>query len=142
MGPDRLHCLDPLGHQAHAGPGIGAVVAHLLAIPACADAELETPAGEMIDRGDLLGGGDRVALHDQADAAADAEPRRRSGGGGEGDEQVVGVEVLRGELFAPGPGRLAAGRDVRVLGEEQRLVSAFLHQSCDRARAESVVGGK
>src|SRR5579875_1893646 len=54
----------------------------------------------------------------------------------------MGVEVLLGEPLAARPGRLAAGRDVRVLGEEQRLVPALLDQSRNCARAESVVGGE
>src|SRR6185312_11072108 len=49
FGPDRLHRLDPLGHQRHPPARVGAVVLHLLAIPAGADAELETPAGEAVD---------------------------------------------------------------------------------------------
>jgi hypothetical protein len=47
------------------------VVAQLLAVPAGADAELEAPARQVVDARDLLGGDDRVALGDQADAAAD-----------------------------------------------------------------------
>ena len=54
--------------------GIGPVVGHLLAVPARADAELEAAAGQVVDRRDLLGGDDRVALDHQADAAADAQP--------------------------------------------------------------------
>src|SRR4051812_3009606 len=44
FGPDRLHRFDPLGHDRHAPARVGAVVLHLLAVPAGADAELEAPA--------------------------------------------------------------------------------------------------
>ena len=74
-GPDLLHRLHPLGTSRHPGPRVGAVVAHLLAVPARADAELEAARRTGAStRGDLLGGRDRVALVDQADAAADPQP--------------------------------------------------------------------
>ena len=79
--PDLLHGQDALAHEREAPLRVGAVVAHLLAVPAAADAELEAPAGQEVERGDLLGGGDRVALDDQADAgaraAASSWPARR-----------------------------------------------------------------
>ena len=71
LGPDRLHRLDPLAHQREARARVGAVVVHLLEVPAGADAEEEAAAGELVERGDLLGGRDRVALDDQADAGAE-----------------------------------------------------------------------
>jgi len=40
-------------------------VLHLLGVPAAADAEDEAAAREMIEAGDRLGGGDRVALDDE-----------------------------------------------------------------------------
>ena len=40
LRPDRLHRLDALAHQRHPRARVGAVVAHLLAVPAGADAEL------------------------------------------------------------------------------------------------------
>ena len=71
LRPDRLDRLDPLGHDRHPHARVGAVVEHLLPVPAGAHAELQAPAGEMVDARHLLGGGDRVALDNQADAAAD-----------------------------------------------------------------------
>src|SRR4051794_7126793 len=46
LGPYRLDRLDALAHDRHPHPRVGAVVAHLLAVPAGADAELHAPAAE------------------------------------------------------------------------------------------------
>ena len=118
------------------------MVAHLLAIPAAADPELEPAARQMVDRCDLLRGRDRVALDDQADAAADPQRRGRLRRRRQRDEQVVGVAVLARQLTAARVRALAAGRDVGVLGEEQRLVAALLHEARDLAGADRVVGGE
>ena len=78
------------------------------------------PAREVVDARDLLGGDDRVALGDQADAAcrpagasSRPAPRRSS--------RRTGRSVCaywRGSVAAARERRLAAGRDVRVLGEQ------------------------
>ena len=112
-------------------------LAHLLAVPAAADAELEAPAGEEVERGDLLGGGDRVALDDQADAGADPQLRRGLRDGGQRHERVVRVPVLLRQLAAARVRRVAGDRDVRVLGEEQRLEAGVLGGSAELARARS-----
>jgi hypothetical protein len=140
LGPDRPHRLDALGHDRHPQARVGAVVAHLLAVPARADAELEPPAGEMVDRGDFLGGDDRVALHDEADPAADPQPRRAHHGRRHRDEEVQGVDVAsRQGAVADRERRLAARGDVRVLGEEERLVATLLDQAGERSRIDGVV---
>jgi hypothetical protein len=69
------------------------VVAHLLAVPARADAELEPPVREEVDRRDLLRRGDRVALDDQADAGADPQTLRDGGDRRQRDERVERVPV-------------------------------------------------
>jgi hypothetical protein len=51
----------------------GAVVGHFVLVPAVADAEKETAARDLVHRGDLLGGLDRVALSDQANAGAEQQ---------------------------------------------------------------------
>ena len=43
------------------------MIGHLVLVPAIADAGQETAARDLVDRGDLLGGLDRVALRDQAE---------------------------------------------------------------------------
>jgi len=62
LGPDRLHRPNLLTHRLHARPKDGAVVLDLLLVPAAADPEQEAPARDLVERGDELGGLDRVAL--------------------------------------------------------------------------------
>src|ERR1700730_13761516 len=70
--PDRLHRLHALSQQAESRRRIRAVVAHLLDVPASADAEQEAPAGEEVQCRDLLRGRDRIALDDEADPGRNA----------------------------------------------------------------------
>ena len=65
----------------------------------------------------------------QADARADPQPRRGGRGRRHGDEQVVGVDVVTGSGRPLGCGVGARGRDVRVLGEVQRVVPALLDEA-------------
>src|SRR5258706_574867 len=81
-------------------------------------------AGQVVDARSLMGGDDRVARHEQADAASDPEPRGRLGGSGQRNEQLVGVPVLSRELSASRIWSDSRCRDVGVLGEEQRLLPA------------------
>jgi len=111
----------------------------LLAVPARAHTELEAPARDAVDAGHLLGGGDRVALDHEADAAPDPDVARRLRRTRERDEQVVGVAVFAGQLAARRVRRRAGSRDVRVLGEEQRLVPALLGEPRERARLDAIV---
>ena len=89
---------DLLAQQAAARLEGGAVVLHLLGVPAAADAEEEAAAREMIEAGDLLGERDRVALDHQADAGAEPQLRRDRRRHGERDERIVGVPVLLGQV--------------------------------------------
>lgn len=59
------------------------------------------------------------SLHHEADAAADPERRHRLGRRGQGDEQVVAMDVLAGQLAPAGIGTLRAGGNVRVLGRQR-----------------------
>ena len=58
LGPDRFHCQDLFPKDAPALFEIGAVVPHLLGVPAAADAENEPSSGQHVQSSDLLGGGD------------------------------------------------------------------------------------
>ncbi len=129
LGPDRLHRLDPLPQDSHPPAWVGTVVAHLLAVPAGADSELEAAAGQVVDARHLLRRDDRVTLDDQADAAAHAQPRRGSSGRRQRHEQVVDVPVLARQLASRVWG-LAAGRDVGVLGEGSRASAPGAMPSC------------
>src|SRR5205814_9818218 len=68
LGPQRLHREDPLAHQLEARVVAGAMVFHLLDIPAAADPEDEAPTRELVEAGDAFGGDDRIAFRDEAKA--------------------------------------------------------------------------
>ena len=115
------------------------MVAHLLAVPAGSDAELEPSAREVVDARHGLRGDDRVVLGHKADPAPDAELRRRSRRGRQGDELVVAMPVLGRQVRSTRAPALAARRDVRVLGEEQALEAVLLHQPPELCGRDGVV---
>jgi len=59
------------------GGGVDAVVSHLLAVPAVADADGHPAAGLVVDGGQRLGGDDRITQRGEQHAGAHADPRRR-----------------------------------------------------------------
>ena len=131
-GPQRLHRQHALAQQLEARVVAGAVVLHLLDVPAAADGEDEAAARELVEAGDRFRGDDRVALRHQADAGAELERFGRRGGERQRDERIVRVRIALRQLAAAGERRTAAGRDMRVLADEQRFEAARL-----RARAPS-----
>src|SRR5262245_20542768 len=68
LGPDGAHRLDALAHHLEARLEIRPVIQHLLCVPARSDTEEKSPVRDLIQACDLLGGLDRIALHDQAHA--------------------------------------------------------------------------
>jgi hypothetical protein len=118
------------------------VVLHLLDVPAGAHAEQEAPAGDVVEGGDLLGGHDRIALDDEADARADLQALGRGGGGGEAHERVDRVAVLGRELAATGVRGGAADRDMSVLWEEERLEAELLRGPPELGGRHPIVGGE
>ena len=142
LGPDLLHRQHLLAQLAEPRLVLGAVVLHLLAVPAGADPEQEAAARERIEARHLLRQDDGVALDDETDAGAHLEPLGRGRGRHQRHERVEGVPVVLGQRRAAGPGRLAAGRDVRVLGHEQRLEAPVLAGARELVDADGVVGGE
>jgi hypothetical protein len=140
--PDLLAGLDALAQDPEPLRGVGAVVSHLLEVPARPDAEQQASAGEPVERGDGLRGGDRVPLDQQADRVADPDALGGVGHGGQGDERVVDPRVLARQLAARGVGRLAARGDVGVLGDEDGLEAALLGHPGERRRLDRLVGGE
>src|SRR5690606_30399300 len=96
--------------------------------------------GDQVEGGDLLGQQDRVALDDQRDAGADAQPLGDGGGGGQRDEGVERPVVRLRQLSPAGPRRLPLDRDVRVLRQEQRPETALLQGPPQRRRRDPVIG--
>jgi hypothetical protein len=93
----------------------GAVVGHLLAVPAAAYAEQEPAAGDDVEARRLLGGVDRIPLDQKADAGADQQLLRSESRGGERDEWIHRVHVHPRQLAARRIRALPAHRDMRML---------------------------
>src|SRR6184192_3727222 len=136
--PDRLHGLDPLAQEPPARLEVRAVVRHLLDVPPGADAENGATVGEGVEARDLFGEHDRIALDDEVDTGGEPELLRRSGRERERDERVVRAIVLAWQIAARGVRRLARGRDVRVLGEEQRLEATLLGRTGNLVGADRI----
>ena len=127
-----------LAHRARMAPTYSSVRAprrahghaegvELLLQPADADAELDPPARQVVEGGQLLGQHDRVALREDEDAGGEAERRRDRGDVGQPDQRVrdgrrrhrrhlpvgavrVGGRVVVGvDDVLDGPDRLEAG---------------------------------
>src|SRR5829696_296849 len=140
LGPHRFAGLDALAQDREALLRVRAVVAHLLQVPAGADAEQHPAAGEAVHGRDLLGSRDRVAFDQQADRGADLDPLGRRGHAHQRDERVVDAEILTGQLATRRVSRVAAERDVRVLGDEYGLETALLRHAGELAGLDGVVG--
>jgi hypothetical protein len=70
------------------GPKSGAVIFHLLAMPADPDAKQKPAPRKIVERGDGIGRVDGIALIHETDAGADLERACRQGGGGQRNERV------------------------------------------------------
>jgi hypothetical protein len=142
LGPQRLHREDPFPHQLEARVVAGAVVFHLLDVPAAADAELETPARQLVEAGDLLRGDDRVPLGNEADAGAEPQVFGDSRGKGQRDERVMRVRIALRQFAAARGRRAPADRDVGVLGYEQRLEPALFKRPRQLGDVDAVIDRK
>ena len=142
LGPDGLDRLDPLAKELPARAEVGAVVRHLFAVPSPADAEDEPTVGNQIHARHLFGGVDRIALNEQADCRPDADRLAGESRHRERDEGVQRVPVVLRQLSATRPRRQPAGRDVRMLGDPQRLEAHLLHRRRELGHRDRVVGGK
>ncbi len=131
-----------LAHDLEAVLVGGAMVLHLVDVPAAADAEDEAAVRELVEAGDRLGGDDRLVLRHQADAGADLELLRRRGGKGQRHERVVRVGVAFGQLAAAGEGRLPAERNMGVFGHVKRAEAAILQRLRQLGDVDAVIDGK
>ena len=142
FGPDLYHRPDALVHQLAAGAGIGAVVLHLLAVPAHTDAEDYSSSGYEIQGRDFLGRDDRVSLDYQGYPGAEQQAFGCCGSGGEGDEGVQSPVVPSRQFSTARPGGLTAEGYVGVLGDEQRVEAALLDRSGQGSWGDSFVGNE
>ena len=140
--PERLHGLDPVLHDPKSGLEAGAVVLHLLRVPARTDTEVEAPAGDQIEARHRLGGNDGVALGDQANARAEAERAGHRRRGGEAHERIERVGIFLRQLAPAAPGRAPAGGDVGVLGHEERVEPSLLERRRKLGQRDAIIGGE
>ena len=129
LGPDRLHGFRAIHHDAEPGVEGRAVILHLLGIPARTDAEIQAAIGDQIQRRRGLRRNDGIALGEQYDAGSQAQPFGRRGRRRQPYEGIQSVGVLPRQLRPSRPGRSPAGGNMRVLGHEQRCVTAFLQSA-------------
>jgi hypothetical protein len=116
------------------------VVAHLLAVPARADAQEHTSAGERVERGDLLRRLEHVPLREKRHRRAEGQRGRRRRRRRQRDERIEGAVIDVRQLAAARPRRLTADGDVRVLREQQRLEAALLQGPGEDIRADALGG--
>src|SRR5262249_4605913 len=98
------------------------------------------PLREVIEARYLLGDQDRVALDDEADTGPELERLGHHSRRAQGYEGIEGVPVLARQVGSAGPRALAAGRDVRVLGEPHGLERARFQLACELVDRYGVVG--
>ena len=140
FGPDFLHRLDGFAHPLEAAGIDGAVVFHFVLVPAAADAKQEPSLAHLVDRGDQLGGLDRVALLHQQNAGPEFYSFGNLAGRGQHHERVHGVSVLFGQVAAAREWRLAGQRDMRVLGRPDQLETALLERVSKFHRRHRILG--
>ncbi len=140
FGPEGAHQGQPVTAERAPGRPLHTVVGGLLDVPAVADAERETAAGEVVERGGLLRQVDGVVLGDQRDAGAEGQPLGDGGGLPEGHEGVECPAVLVRQLAARRVRGVPADGDVGVLGQVQPGESALLQLARDPDRRDRPVG--
>jgi hypothetical protein len=140
--PDHLHGLDAFARQLVAARESGAVVGHLILVPAIADAEQETAARDLVDRSDLLGRLDRVALSNQANAGPEQQRFGDRRGRTEHHERVHHVIILLRKVAATGEGRVARQRNVGMFGHPERIEAALLQRQRQFGRRHRIVREK
>ena len=122
--PERAQRAHRLGRARGAVLERDAERLELLAQPADADAEDHPPVRQHVERRDLLGDVDRMALRQEQYARREAELFRHGGREGEGQKRVQERDVLRtGDLArrAVGIHRAVPDRDDDVLDRPERF---------------------
>jgi hypothetical protein len=79
LRPQRFHREHALAQQLEARLIAGAVVLHLVDVPAAPDREDESPIGQLIEARHRFGRDDRIALRNQRNARPELEPAGRGG---------------------------------------------------------------
>ena len=140
LRPDRLHRKHMLAQHLPAPRRVDAMVAHLRLVPPGADPERHSTARNDIEGGDCLRHDDRVMLRDKRDARPEPEA---IGDGRDGRQRDEGVDHALaclepgGVVGNEGPHRQ---RDVRVLGQVERLEAMMLERPADLSQIRCLGG--
>src|SRR5260370_22366385 len=129
FGPDFLQRLDGLAHPLEAGGVDGAMVFHFVLVPASANTKQEPPLAHLVDRGNQLGGLDRVALLHQQHAGAELDGLGSLARGSQHHKRVHRVVVLFRQVASSRKWRLAPQWYMRVLRRPNRLETALLESA-------------
>ena len=134
LAPQLAHRFDRLAQMTPAAFEIDAHDRRLFGKPSRAHSEHQPAARIHVERRNGLGGLDRIALGQQADARSEADARGRLCGDRERDERVGQMRVELGHLVgrARVVGRVG-GRHHQVLGEPERLEAGALGRSRNSA---------
>ncbi len=90
---------------------------------------------------DLLGEEDRVVLRGEQDARAQADARGHGGSGGQRDERVeTALVVVEADALDERGWQVLSQREVRVLGEPERVEAELLDRDGERGRRQVAVG--
>ena len=119
FGPYFLHRQHPLPEHAPSLFEVGAMILHLLGVPAAADAEDESAAGEHVETGYLFCRNDRVTFDNETDAGGHAKFLRRHRGRGQSYKQIVRVPIFLREIAAARVRAAAVCRNMCVLRQPQ-----------------------
>ena len=142
VGPQRLHGQHPLrGRRPGGSSSVTPWSSSSSTFQPKPMPSANRPPRQVVERGDLLGGDDRVALGRQAMPV----PIRSVGGDrrghGQRDERVEACACTPRRAGSPvGRGRDAAGGDVGVLGEPQRGEAPRLGLAGQLDRVHALVG--
>src|SRR6266446_5664284 len=115
------------------------MIRHLLGVPSGADSEHEAPGRNHIERRHLLRQHDRIAFDDKTHTRPELDFLRYARRRRQRHKWIVRMAVLRRQTAGHRKGSLARHRDMRVLGEKQRLEPALFDRFRQLDRLNRVV---
>src|SRR5215470_19586112 len=142
LGPEGLHRHDGL---LGLRPAVREVASHdlrLLFEPACCYTKEKPATGEVIERGDLLGQEEWVALRDQTNPCPELDRLRHRRGPRQADEGVNQVSIERRDGTAQGKGRDGRHRHNRVLREPKGIKAQLLSSLRQYSWVNGIGGGE
>ena len=140
--PEHLHRLHRLPHLRPAMVEVAAQQLRLLPVPPRAHAEQEAAPAQQVERGDLFGQHQRVALRHQGDARAQLDGAGRPGRLRQRDVGIGEMRVRPGNHAVVGAGKGAGRfhRHNRVFAVPQGVESKLLRLARHERRVDGVCG--